>query len=45
MWYNCKPGESEGFDSCDGPTNFAQIGNKSSILACVALKLTDDLEK
>ena len=39
MWYNCKPGESEGFDSCDGPTNFAQIGNKSSICGLCVLKI------
>ena len=39
MWYICKPGESEGFDSCDGPTNFAQIGNKLSIFGLCGLEI------
>ena len=34
-----KKGKSEGFDSCDRPSNLAQIWSKSSILsACVTLK-------
>ena len=37
--YDFKQGKSEGFDSCDRPSNLAQIWSKSSIFsACVTLK-------
>ena len=39
-------GKSEGFDSCDQPSNLAQIGLKSSIFQPMwPSNLTDDLEK
>ena len=38
-WHLCEQGKSEGFDSCDRPSNVTQIGFKSSnILARVTLK-------
>ena len=38
--------KSEGFDSCDGPSNLAEIGFKSSIFQPVwPWNLMDDLEK
>ena len=38
-WEHSKQGKSEGFDSCDWPSNLAQIWSKSSIFsACVTLK-------
>ena len=41
-----KQGKSEGFDSCDRPSNLTQIGFKSSIFQPVwPSSLTDDLEK
>ena len=41
-----QPGKSEGFDSCDRPSNLTQIGFKSSIFQPVwPWNLTDDLEK
>ena len=39
-------GKSEGFDSCDRPSNLTQIGLKSSIFPHVwPWNLMDDLEK
>ena len=41
-----KQGKSEGFDSCDRPSNLTQIGFKSSILQPVwPWNLMDDLTK
>ena len=41
-----KQGKSEGFDSCDWPSNLTQIGFKSLIFQPVLpLILMDDLDK
>ena len=41
-----KQGKSEGFDSCDRPSNLTQIGFKSSIFQPVwPSNLINDLEK
>ena len=41
-----KQGKSEGFDSCDRPSNLTQIGFKSSIFQPVLpWNLMDDLEE
>ena len=41
-----KQGKSEGFDSCDWPSNLTQIGFESSIFHPVwPLNLMDDPEK
>ena len=43
---NPKQGKSEGFDSCDPPSNLTQIGFKSSIFQLVwPSNLMDDPEK
>ena len=43
--YLLKQSKSEGFDSCDQPSNLAQIGSKSSIFQFVwPWNLMDDLE-
>ena len=43
---NLEQGNSEGFDSCDGPSNLTQIGFKLSIFQPVwPWNLTDYLEK
>ena len=36
--YDLEQGKSEGFDSCDRPSNLAQIWSKSDFSACVTLK-------
>ena len=42
----CKQGKSEGFDSCDRPSNLTQTGFKSSIFQPVwPWNLMDDPEK
>ena len=46
MSYQFKQGKSEGFDSCDRPSNLAQIWSKSSIFQPVwPYNLMYDLEK
>ena len=44
--YNIKQGKSEGFDSCDRPSNLTQIGFETSIFQPVwPQNLMDDPEK
>ena len=46
IWTTRQQGKSEGFDSCDRPSNLTQIGLKLSIFQPVRpWKLTDDLQK
>ena len=46
LTYDIEQGKSEGFDSCDRPSNLTQIGFKSSIFQPVwPWNLMDDLEK
>ena len=40
-----KQGKSEGFDSCDQPSNFAYIGFKSIFWSMWSWNLLDNLEK
>ena len=45
-WLQNEQGKSEGFDSCDRPSNFTQIGLVSSIFQPVwPWNLMDDLQK
>ena len=40
LWHHCnEQGKSEGFDSCDRPSNLAQIGFKSSIFRLCYLEI------
>ena len=46
QWSNPEQGKSEGFDSCDQPSNLTQIGFKSSIFQPVwPWNLMDDPKK